>query len=117
MGRIKILCLGVFFVTGCTLQHAADANRAQKEMVGMTRAQLLQCAGVPNRTASEGGLDYMVYSAAQTIPYQGGNISENCDATFVLKNGVVIRVMYRGDTGSVYTKGRACYPIIEFCVK
>lgn len=117
MRHIRISCLGAVLVAACTLQHAADANKAQKEMIGMTRVQVFQCAGVPNRTASEGGLDYLVYSAAQTIPYRGGDISENCDATFVLKNDVVIRVMYRGDTGSVYTKGRACYPIIEFCVK
>ena len=120
MKRIILAAL-VGVLSGCTLQHAADANRAQKEMVGLTRTELFQCAGVPHRTANEGGLDYLVYSAEQTTPYKGGSFSENCDATFILRNDVVIKVMYRGDTGGLHpifkTKGRACFPIIEHCLK
>ena len=106
---------------GCTLQHAAVANKAQKDMVGMIRGQLFQCAGVPHRTAKEGDLEHLVYSAEQTIAYRRGSFSENCDATFILRQNVVVKVMYRGDTGGSHpilkTKGRACYPIIEHCLK
>lgn len=40
-----------------------------------------------------------------------------CEATFVLKEGIVQKVSYQGRTGGALTKGEQCAFIVENCVK
>ena len=131
MKRIILAALvGVLGVSGCAIQRAADAERAQTELIGFTRTELFNCAGVPVRKATEGGLEYLVYNSAGDSPVAGfgqstgsttfiGGVAKSryCEATFTLKDGMVTKVMYTGKTGGLLTKGSVCFPIIENCLK
>jgi len=98
------------------------AQRAQTELVGMPKGQLLSCAGVPERQAAAEGAEYLTYVAPPTYSGGGPNLglgvgggsggvglgvglgfplfggggssSPGCDATFMLRGDVVQRVTY-----------------------
>ena len=97
------------------------AQRAQTQLVGMPKAQLLSCAGVPARQAVADGSEYYTYSERPSYASDGPNVSlglggatgegiglglgigvpvfssrgtQGCDATFVLRGGVVQQVSY-----------------------
>ena len=131
--RKVIFAVAVFAVwgaSGCAIQRAADAERAQSELIGFTRAELFNCAGVPVRKATESGLEYLVYNSAGDSPVAGFGQTTGgstfltgiarkryCEATFTLKDGVVTKIMYTGKTGGLLTKGSVCFTIIENCLK
>ncbi len=122
------MCLAV--LSGCAVQRSMEATRAKTELVGLTRAQLFNCAGVPARQASENGVEYLVYSAVGSSKISGmgqtfGNAAlfsgrsnpRYCEATFTVMNGRVTRIMYSGKTGGLLSKDNACFPIIENCLR
>ena len=49
-------------ITGCTVQRAGLAARAQKELVGMTKKDLLSCAGGPIRQERVDDLEFLAYA-------------------------------------------------------
>ncbi|WP_448188180.1 hypothetical protein [Azospirillum sp. sgz301742] len=97
------------------------AQRAQTQLVGLPKAQLLSCAGVPTRQAVANGDEYYTYSQRPVyvsdapavslgangatgegivlglgvgVPVFSGRGTQGCDATFVLRGGVVRQVSY-----------------------
>ena len=131
---IKFLAVAVVLVvsiSGCTFQRAGLASRAQKELIGMTKKELLSCAGVPARQERVDDLEFLAYSgggdsggaavATSTSPSTaiatGKTSHRYCEVTFVLKDGVVKKVNYQGRTGGLLTKGEQCAFIIENCLK
>jgi len=125
---ILILFAGV---SGCTVHRAIVASRAQTQLIGMSKVELLSCAGAPVRQeqAEEfefltfaGGGDSTGYGVAtftspSTAIATGKSLRRYCEATFVLKGGVVQRVNYQGRTGGLLTRGEQCAFIVENCVR
>jgi hypothetical protein len=123
-----ILVIGI---TGCSIQRASLATRAQTELVGMTKKDLLYCAGVPIRQERADDLEFLTYSgggdsvgmavATSTSPSTaiatGKRTRRYCEATIILKDGIVQKVNYQGRTGGLLTKGEQCAFIIENCLK
>ena len=97
------------------------ARRAQTQLVGLPKAKLLSCAGVPSRQAVANGAEYYTYSERPAfvtdgevaslgpdtvmgdgvglglgigVPAFTGASTQGCDATFVLRGGVVQQVTY-----------------------
>lgn len=97
------------------------AQRAQTALVGLPKARLLSCAGVPSRQAVADGTEYLTYSALPDyvgdgpvgtlglgeatgegvglglgigVPAFSSRGTQGCDATFVLRGGVVQQVSY-----------------------
>lgn len=126
MGVISALGL-----TACVFQRAEIASRAQTELVGMSKKGLLSCAGVPVRQERVEDLEFLTFSgggdtvggavATQTSPSTavaaGKRAQRYCEATFVLKDGVVEKLNYQGRTGGLITKGEQCAFIVENCLK
>lgn len=97
---VAVACAITF--SACTFQRAGLAARAQMELVGMTKKELLSCAGVPVRQERVDDLDFLTYSgggdsvgaavATSTSPSTaiatGKRTQRYCEATFVLKDGV-----------------------------
>jgi hypothetical protein len=118
-------------MAGCAFRRAAIANRAQTELVGMSKKDLFLCAGVPLRQERVEDLEFLTFAgggdsvgsatAISTSPDTavafGRSTRRYCEATFVLKNGVVQKVNYQGRTGGLLTKGEQCAFIVEDCVK
>ncbi len=117
-------------LSGCIVQRTIVANRAQTELVGITKTQLLSCAGAPHRQERAEVLEFLTYEGGggsvgfgvltQTSPSMGvgvgGSNRRYCEATFVLRNGVVQSVNYQGRTGGLITKGEQCAFIVESCL-
>ncbi len=111
-----VVLLFALLLSGCSIQKSMDASRAQEELVGMSRGDLLACAGAPNTTAANGDTEYLTYSAVGGLTSTGRGLRD-CKATFVLQGGRVARVNYTGNTGGLITQGKECEPIIRNCIR
>jgi hypothetical protein len=95
-------------------------------MVGMSKKELMLCAGVPVRQQQVDDLEFLTYAgggdsttaavATSTRTAVSKTAHRYCEATFVLKDGVVQQVQYQGRTGGLFTKGDQCAFIVENCV-
>jgi hypothetical protein len=113
-----VLCL--FVLSGCahTAYGRADmAKRAKTEMVGMTKMDLLLCAGVPDRTQQIDGMEFLAYYSNSISGHNGDVYSRDCEATFIFVNDMVEKVTYTGKTGGLITKGQQCAYIIQTCLQ
>jgi hypothetical protein len=131
MKRTIIATLSILVLAGCALQRADIANRARTEMVGMSKKDLLMCAGEPLRKNKLDGIELLTYIGGSESVYGGSVISapQNsavgfgksvhlyCEATFAIKEGVVQKVSYQGRTGGQSSQGEQCAFIVGNCVK
>lgn len=134
--RIVPVALSALMLAGCVSTAAETSWRAQRTLVGMPKAALLSCAGVPARQAATDGLEFLTYTSQRIDsvpgwmgwdwgppwrhPYAGWAYqsmetrSTDCEATFTLRNGVVERLVYGGDGASgVYSE---CAAIVANCL-
>jgi len=125
MSRFGLLTGALALVCACAPERASQTPAAPSPLTGITRADLLACAGVPDRTAHEGDVELLIYSAIgrRTNPGEITRFGErrlqeevyHCEATFTIRNGRVARVVYRGTTSSLPAKDEACAAIVTGC--
>lgn len=112
---MKKLLLIAVLLSGCVFQRAEMASRAKSELIGMSKEDLLMCAGVPVKQEKIDDLEFLTYSGG------GGDVGKildySCEATFILKDGIVKKINYQGRTGGPLTKDEQCAFIIENCLK
>ncbi len=127
---------------GCANPRADAAIHAQNDLIGMRRADLVSCAGVPTGVLATGPTEeVLTYESRQAAAYgtgasvgfggYGGNFgyglgfpvgpsyveeTRSCRATFTLRNNVVTRVVYGGPGNDYGDRLAQCYQIIENCV-
>jgi hypothetical protein len=140
MRTLAFLALTGVALAGCAdTERIEMAQRAQGALVGMPKGALLSCAGVPERQASADGTEYYTYVArpgyasaapSTSIGVAGGSSSgvgvglgfglplfgsggsgRGCEATFVLRGGVVQQVNYGPGADLA-----ACAPIVNTCL-
>ncbi|HEY0833055.1 MAG TPA: hypothetical protein VGE72_04015 [Azospirillum sp.] len=141
MRTLVFLALAGITLTGCAdTERIEVAQRAQGALVGMPKGALLSCAGVPERQASADGTEYYTYVARPNyasvgpttsigvaggsgggglgvglglgVPlFGGGGSARGCEATFVLRGGVVQQVNYGPGADLA-----ACAPIVNTCL-
>lgn len=137
--RLCLAAAGLLLASCATGPDPQVARRAQSEMLGMSKGQLLACAGVPARQATASGREYFSYVARPAVvagpgssigiggfggsssgvgvglgfglPVGGFGGASGCEATVVLSGGVVEQVSYsaNSDLG-------ACTPLVQNCV-
>ncbi|MGZ6237744.1 MAG: hypothetical protein ACXWMJ_10560, partial [Syntrophales bacterium] len=81
----KVVLVAVVLIisfVGCAIYRSNLATRAQTELVGMTKKQLFSCAGVPSRQEQVDDLEFLTYK-------------HYCEATFILKDGIVQKINYQ----------------------
>lgn len=126
---------------GCANPAADEALVAQTALIGMSKATLLSCAGVPERQATVDNREFFTYRSSRIVSYPsapplgyyggwgwphygygygwpsyGYEVNSfDCEATFSLKNGVVERVVYGGASGGSARLGQ-CYAIVQNCM-
>src|SRR4051812_11090721 len=109
---LPLLALASWTLAGCADRNAELALAARPALVGLPKAVLLSCAGVPDRSAQSNGLEFLTYEARTITSYAYGlPSSRTCDTTLTLRNGVVEQVSYSGD----YSPS-ACYATVRSCV-
>lgn len=125
------LLLSLSVATGCAtaarFERANVAELAKTQMVGMKKAELFACAGVPERAAEADGLEFLTYTgggdqvSAAYAPTRRTAFSRtdqrSCEATFTLKDGAVQVVVYKGRTGGWATEGEQCAFVVQNCVR
>ncbi|MGA3084039.1 MAG: hypothetical protein ABSE95_04540 [Thermodesulfobacteriota bacterium] len=129
--RLMIGIISICLISGCAASHRSEiASRAQTELIGMSKKDLLSCAGVPVRQERVDDLEFLTYTgggdsvatgyATQTSPSSAVVVSKRhhryCEATFILKEGKVEKINYQGRTGGLITKGEQCAFIVENCL-
>ena len=119
----------------CASASSERARLAQQVLIGMPKAQLLSCAGVPDRSRDEQTAEYFTYenervygSSGATVGIFGGSghvgtgvsvplatqlQSDYCEATFTLVDGVVTGLVYNSSRGGRYAE---CARIVESCL-
>jgi hypothetical protein len=97
-----------------TLFLLVPAAAAAEPPVGLTEAQLLQCAGVPTAQMQSGGAKVWQYSVSRV----GGDFSmlrtDACDAIVTFKNGRVANVTFR-KSGGLIAREIVCAGIFSGC--
>jgi len=118
MFLIPLLLLGC---SGSKFHRAEVATRAETELVGMSKKDLLSCAGVPMRSERLEDMEFLTYvGGGDNVGYAGGVIAVHkryCEVTFILKSGRVEKVNYTGRTGGWATKDEQCAFVIENCLQ
>ena len=137
-----LIAAAAALLASCANPAAERALFAQSALVGMPKETLLSCAGVPERQATAGGMEFYTYSSGRIVTYPGSGYglyddpwwprygyrgfggwpaippevaSEACNATFTLRNGVVERVVYGGHSSRGTELGQ-CYNIVQNCL-
>jgi hypothetical protein len=111
---VLLLLIILVTVAGCShsrrTERAELAQRAKTELVGLSKTELLTCAGVPVRSTTEGELEFMSYGASS---YGWGGA---CVVTFVLKDDAVETINYSGRTGRHSQNGEQCAYAVTNCL-
>lgn len=113
---MKKLLLIAFLLSGCVFHRAEMASRAKSELIGMSKEDLLMCAGVPVKQEKIDDLEFLTYSGGGDDDV-GKILQYSCEATFILKDGIIKKINYQGRTGGPLTKDEQCASIIENCLK
>ena len=98
---------------------------ARAHIIGQSRAEVLACAGKPERNVVNGESETLVYAASSgesTLMVGAGNtllsnVRHSCEVTMVLRRGYVENVLYAGRTGGTLTPDEECAPIVRKCMK
>lgn len=135
--RAAMAALLAIGLAGCANSRAQQAEIARTALVGMPEEVLLSCAGVPDRSRSDGYRDYFTYESERLystpsasfgvfggsrhfgtgigIPFGTDVHSDMCEATFTLENGIVSNITYNTVPGIGSRYGQ-CYYIVQSCL-
>jgi hypothetical protein len=108
-GRAAMVAALTVFAAGCgggfsgPEQAIQDLTRVDygKPYVGMSKQQVLQCAGQPrSRIPASGGAETLIYHYKGAGPVPGGTPKDaTCTASLTFQNGTLIRVNYSHKEG------------------
>ena len=114
-------------MSACSIERNRTAEQAEAKLIGLTRAELYRCAGLPHRSEVIDGVEIATYdnqlttSNALTLPFIGGGLTQGtnnyCRTTVTIDRGAVRSVNYAGDTGPFYAEHEQCAFTVRACVK
>jgi hypothetical protein len=68
--KVILLLALLLLSAACTIQHSFVASRGESELLGMSKQNLLACAGAPARTAIFEGIEVFTYTGGEdTVGY------------------------------------------------
>jgi len=119
----------------CASPQSERAQLAQQALIGMPKAQLLSCAGVPDRSRTEASAEFFTYETNRLYGSGGSTVgafagsgrvgtglsvplatevqSEICEATFTLEQGRVVALVYNSNRAGRYAE---CVRMIDSCL-
>ena len=135
MNRVSLGLLSVLLcVTGCSsFDRANNATSARRQMVGLTKEDVLICMGPPSKKAIVGTTEVWAYNStngqsssdsfSQKIKSFGTSFTDStkgksfCTVNVVMKKDVVSVVHYNGPRGGYLNPDEQCGYAIEHCVE
>ncbi|AQS84219.1 MAG: hypothetical protein ABF876_04485 [Acetobacter aceti] len=117
---LGILCLGC---EGCSTIPA----EAQHDLLGLSRSDLVACAGVPDQDETRDDQEVLVWkieksgrgSFSISAPLDISmtiNTSGACHVIASVRDGKVARLAYTGPSSTWQGKDAACEPVLRACV-
>jgi hypothetical protein len=98
-------------VVGCgTAKRERVAHEARRDLVGLSRNALIECAGEPDLREMVGDREMLSYISDPEIDPR-----TTCVGTFVLRRDVVERLDFTSPAGRLPSKWERCAPIVENC--
>lgn len=136
---------GILLIAGCANQVGEELNSQSRSMVGMSKAQLVSCAGRPQKSLETDGGELLTYSVGLTnrtpstagtvgvgvgggsrsgvgvgvgvnFPLGPGFSQSYCEAVFRMQGGSVSDVTYNASSSIRGTGHRVCYEIVGSCL-
>jgi len=127
----------LLLLAACGGSASQLASEAPARLTGMSKGDLLACAGRPDRTRIDGGRELLVYETTDAIgadegvftdstrtgsglsvPFTQQLSSDFCEASFVLRDGRVESLTYRGpSTSRIGRPFGACYALVQGCLR
>ena len=111
---------------GCAVERSNHAERAQSALLGLSKAELYRCAGLPDQQERVGAEEFLTYkndlltSGGIQLPIIGGGVnffdSKYCHATFTLRDAKVAELNYAGNASSTFAPLDQCGYIVDACV-
>jgi len=127
--RCGFAVLLLSLAAGCTWGRSQDAKEARTKLVGMSRSEIVACAGKPKTAIRDGNREYLAYFAGspdydlvlgvkpnEIQKITGTAKATNCKVRFMLRDGNVESVSYSGNTGGILTRDSACAAIVRRCL-
>jgi hypothetical protein len=108
-----------FLLFGCANKKSSGADKARTDLIGMSKAEILSCAGTPAKSVKSNNIEVLTYSYAGGQPLSGTGMAQQgqCSASLVFQRGRLTRLNYTGRTGGLATQGEQCGFIIANCLK
>ena len=131
LSRVFLLLFSVILVSslsGCKYNRVKTAQAAKTELIGMSKTELLSCAGVPDKTARSNGVEFLSYRSGGETSYSANTIygynattfiNSNykfCDIKITIEDDRVQSIKYSGNTGGLFTPGEQCGYVLENCI-
>ena len=96
-------------------------------MVGLSKADLYRCAGLPDKQERIGDDEFLTYqndlltSGGIQLPIIGGGVnffdSKYCHATFTLRGSQITELNYAGNAASTFAPLDQCGYIVDACIE
>ena len=122
---LAVLLLALSACTGPVgFENSDAATFAHTQLAGLTRAQIVACAGTPDHIATIEGKESLSYStvsseATPTLGSGGTLLSKeprSCEVIFLMRQGYVEEVRYVGArTGRLLNPDEECAAIVKKC--
>lgn len=104
-------------VSGCAIaQQRHTVKLAERDLIGISRATLLDCAGVPARIVETGDRETISY-IADNPESDSPKRAATCVANFTLRRGYVEHLHYETLAGRMVLEREACEPIVDDCME
>jgi hypothetical protein len=112
-----VLTVGVVLAVGnssCVANLSRRAHLARVDLAGLSRSELLACAGEPVRVQHAGEWEYLTYISP--LPTKREN-ADQCVATFMVRAGYVDGLDYETASGGLIGKSiPECLSIVDPCL-
>jgi hypothetical protein len=117
MKLVALLALS-FLLFGCANKKSSNADKARPDLIGMSKAKILSCAGTPAKSFKSNDTEVLTYLYAGGQPLSGTGVVQQgqCSANFVFQRDRLTRFNYSGRTGGLATQGEQCGFIVANCL-
>ncbi len=134
---LVVVSLAVYGCTNSAKIRADAFQNARRALVGKTKENILECAGIPTRSAQSGSSEFLTYqsggvSIKNSHTSGWGNRPSSflsasqrtredhmsCEITFVINANKVKKVTYTGNTSNNSSeRGEQCYYALQSCIE
>jgi len=110
-----ILCL---LIQACALVQNQQAIDAKSALIGRRRAEIMACAGIPDKVEKAGGKEIVTYSVAARHLVSGVVLGPSqCIVSIEFERGRVSAVNYTLDDFGILAPGESCAEIVAGCLR